>query len=76
MQRASVTDRRNAADVLLAMPRLLGLQRRLGRIIKNLGENMKTTVKKGKKTRNKTAKELLRDTKKAAGSMKRKLLGK
>jgi hypothetical protein len=37
---------------------------------------VKTTVKKGKKTRNKTAKEMLRDTKKAAGSLKRKVLGK
>ncbi len=37
---------------------------------------MKTTVKKGKKTRNKTGKELLRDTKKAGGKMMRKLTGK
>jgi hypothetical protein len=40
------------------------------------GACMKTTVKKGKKVRNKTAKEMLRDTKKAAGSLKRKILGK
>ncbi len=37
---------------------------------------MKTTVKKGKKTRNKTGKEMLRDTKKAAGKMMRKITGK
>jgi len=37
---------------------------------------VKTTVKKGKKTRNKTGKELLRDTKKAAGKTLRQLTGK
>lgn len=37
---------------------------------------MKTTVKKGRKTRNKTVKEMMRDTRKAAGNMMRKITGK
>ena len=37
---------------------------------------MKTTVKKGRKTRKKTGKEMLRDTKKAAGKLMRQVTGK
>jgi hypothetical protein len=40
------------------------------------GQTMKTTAKNGRKTRNKTDKELLRDTKKAAGRALHKINGK
>jgi hypothetical protein len=37
---------------------------------------MKATVKKGKKTRMKSAKEMVRDVKKAAGSLKKRVTGR
>jgi len=39
-------------------------------------ELMKATVKKGSKNRIKSAKELVRDAKKAGGKLKKKIVGK